>query len=84
MGELQNLKQEDDYEVEISTKITGSIPFTTTYMHKDGYKAGRVIQSGKNGTKCETYKTLKRNGEVISTERISRDTYDAMKKIIAK
>lgn len=82
--EIYGLKQEDDCEVEISTKITGTIPFTTTYMYKDGYKAGRVIQSGKNGTKSETYKTLKRNGEVISTEIISKDTYDAMKKIIAK
>lgn len=82
--DIYGLKQDDDCEVEITTKITGSIPFTTTYMHKDGYKAGSVIQSGKNGTKCETYKTLKRNGEVISSERISRDTYDAMKKIIAK
>lgn len=82
--EIYGLKQDGDYEVEITTKITGSIPFSTTYMSKSGYKAGSVIQSGKNGTKCETYKTLKRNGEVISTERISRDTYDAMKKIIAK
>lgn len=82
--EIYGLKQEDDCEVEISTKITGSIPYKTVYMSKPGYKSGRVIQSGKNGTKSETYKTLKRNGEVISTERISRDTYSAMNKIIAK
>lgn len=82
--EIYGLKQEDDCEVEITTRITGSIPFTTTYMSKAGYAAGRVIQAGKNGTKSETYKTLKRNGEVISTEVISKDTYSAMKKIIAK
>ena len=48
------LKSENDYEVQITSRITG----TTS-----------------NAIYSEAYKTLKKNGNVISTERISKDTY---------
>lgn len=48
------LKTENDYEVQITSRITG----TTS-----------------NAIYSEAYKTLKKNGNVISTERISKDTY---------
>lgn len=48
------LKTENDYEVQITSRITG----TTA-----------------NAIYSEAYKTLKKNGNVISTERISKDTY---------
>lgn len=48
------LKTENDYDVEITSKITG----TTS-----------------NATYSEAYKTLKKNGTVVSTEIISKDTY---------
>ena len=48
------LKSEDDYEVQLSSRITS----TTS-----------------NAIYSEAYKTLKKNGKVISTERISKDTY---------
>lgn len=48
------LKSENDYEVQISSRITG----TTS-----------------NAIYSESYKTLKKNGNVISTEMISKDTY---------
>ena len=82
--EIFGLKEDGDYEVEIKTKITGSIPFSTQYITKQGYAAGRVIQNGKNGTRSEAYKVLRRNGEVIATELLSKDTYKAMNKLIAK
>ena len=48
------LKTENDYEVQITSRITG----TTS-----------------NAIYSEAYKTLKKNGNVVSTERISKDTY---------
>lgn len=48
------LKSENDYEVQINSKITGT---TSNAIYSEGYK------------------TLKKNGTVISTEIISKDTY---------
>lgn len=48
------LKSENDYEVQITSRTTG----TTS-----------------NAIYSEAYKTLKKNGNIVSTERISKDTY---------
>ncbi len=48
------LKSDNDYEVQLSSRITGT---TSTAIYS------------------EAYKTLKKNGTVIRTERISKDTY---------
>lgn len=48
------LKTENDYEVQITSRITGT---TSTAIYS------------------EAYKTLKKNGNVVSTEVISKDTY---------
>lgn len=82
--EIFGLRQENEYEVEIKTKITGSIPYSVQYVSRQGVAAGKVIQKGVNGTKSETYKILKQNGQVVSTELLSKDTYKAMNKLIAK
>lgn len=48
------LKSENDYEVQITSRIT---------------------RTTSNAIYSEAYKTLKKNGNVVSTERISKDTY---------
>ena len=48
------LKTENDYNVQITSRVTGSTA---------------------NAIYSEAYKTLSQNGNIISTERISRDTY---------
>lgn len=48
------LRTENDYEVEITSRVTGTTP-TAIYS--------------------EAYKTLKKNGMVVSSETISKDTY---------
>ena len=52
--EIYGLKTENDYEVQITSKITSQ---------------------NANYTYSEAYKTLKKNGKVISTTVLSRDTY---------
>ena len=44
----------------------------------------KVKQKGTNGLKTETYITKMLNGKVISTKLLSRDTYDAMERIVIK
>ena len=52
--QIYGMKSENDYNVEISSKVTKT---TSTAIYS------------------EAYKTLKKNGAVVSTEVISRDTY---------
>ena len=52
--EIYGLKENPDYDVEISSKIT--------------QKTSKTIKS-------VTYKTVRQNGQVISSEIINRDTY---------
>ncbi len=52
------LKSENDYEVQITSRIT---------------------RTTSNAIYSEAYKTLKKNGNVVSTERISKDTYKDIK-----
>lgn len=51
---IWGLKSENDYEVVLSSRITGS---NANYIYSEGYK------------------TLKKNGQVISTETICKDVY---------
>ena len=44
----------------------------------------KVKQAGANGVKTETYLVKSLNGKVVSREVISRDTYNAMQRIILK
>ena len=52
--EMYGLKENPDYEVEITSEIT---------------------EKTSTSIKSATYKTVKQNGQIISSERISRDTY---------
>ena len=42
----------------------------------------KVVQAGSDGRKVEAYKVMKLNGQVVSTTLLSRDTYNAMKRIV--
>ena len=42
----------------------------------------KVKQAGSNGRKVEAYKVVKLNGQVVSTTLLSKDTYNAMKRIV--
>ena len=55
------LKQENDYDVEISAYVTGR---TQTAIYS------------------EAYKILKQDGKVVSSELLSKDTYNAMQRIV--
>lgn len=80
------IKEENEYTFSFSTKTIASIPFTTKYEEDASLAVGteKVTQKGANGLKTETYITKMLNGKVISTTLLSRDTYDAMARIVVK
>lgn len=83
---IYGLKEENEYTFTFNTKTIASIPFTIKYVEDNTLPVGteKVKQKGANGLKTETYMTKMLNGKVISTTLLSKDTYDAMNKIVLK
>lgn len=83
---MYGIKEEKEYTFSFSTKTIASIPFSTKYEEDASLALGteKIKQKGANGLKTETYMTKMLNGKVISTTLLSRDTYDAMARIIQK
>ena len=80
------LKEDSDYEVQIQSYTTGSIPFKTTYTKDASLAPGeeKVVQNGSNGCYSAAYKILKKDGKEVSRTLISRDTYQPHNKVIAR
>lgn len=83
---MYGIKEENEYTFSFNTKTVASIPFTTKYEEDANLATGteKIKQKGANGLKTETYITKMLNGKVISTTLLSRDTYDAMARIVIK
>lgn len=83
---IYGLKQDDDYDIEILSYRTGTVPYRTTYTKDSSLTRGRtkVIQAGSNGATSVTYKIFKRNGREVSRELVSKDTYSPHNQVIAK
>ena len=79
-------KEAVEYDVTLEVKQISTIPKTTQYVEDASLPVGteKVKQSGANGVKTETYLVKSLNGKVVSRELVSRDTYNAMPKIILK
>ena len=82
--QLYGVKEEVEYDITIETKKTATIPYTTQYINDSSLPVGtqKVEQNGSNGSKYEAYKVMKLNGEVVSRTLLSKDTYNAKKKIV--
>lgn len=83
---MYGIKEENEYTFSFNTKIIANIPFTTKYQENATMDVGteKIKQKGANGSKTETYITKMLNGKVVSTTLLSRDTYDAMARIVIK
>ena len=82
--QIWGIKEEVEYNISIETKKVATIEYTTQYVQDASLPVGqqKVIQAGNNGRKVEAYKVTKLNGQVVSTTLLSRDTYNAMKRIV--
>ena len=78
------IKEEIEYDISIETQKTATISYTTQYIQDSSLAAGKQVvkQSGHNGSKVDSYKVMRLNGEVISRTLLSKDTYNAMKRIV--
>ena len=82
--DIYGIKQDDDYDVTIESQETSVIPMETIYEEDNSLEKGEqvVSQKGADGCTSETYKTLSRNGIVISKALVSKDTYNDLPTII--
>ncbi len=83
---LYGIKEAEEYTFSFRTVTVSTLPTSTKYVEDPTLAAGVEVvqQKGANGRKTETYMTKMLNGKVISTTVLSRDTYDAMQKIIRR
>lgn len=83
---ITGIKEDIEYEVEITPKKLQTIPFQTKYIDDNTLPLGtqKQTQYGDNGYKYETYKTLKLNGNVVSSELLSYDNYRPLNRIVKR
>ncbi len=83
---IYGIKQDDDYVVKVESKVTNIIKCKTEYKNDYTLKKGEevTVQQGENGCTSETYKSLIKNGVVVSKSLISTDTYNALPTIIKR
>lgn len=83
---IYGLKTNNDYTVVLDPQYVSTVYYKTIYQNDSSLGSGesKVIQSGSNGCKTATYKYLyDASGTLVSSECISRDTYNPHNKIIA-
>lgn len=83
---IYGLKTDNDYRVELDAQYVSTVYAKTTYKTDSSLASGesKVIQSGSNGCKTATYKYLyDKDGNLVSSECISRDTYNPHNQIVA-
>lgn len=78
---IYGIKQDDDKTVIIDSKVTSVIPKKVEYVSKS---SGIQERSGEDGATSETYKTVMKNGVILSKSLISQDTYNSLSQIIYK
>lgn len=83
---LKGIKEDKEYDIEISSSVLSTTPSETTYQDNNTLAEGKqkIIQKGHNGYKSKAYKIVKYNGKVISKTLLSSDTYKPMNRIIEK
>ena len=80
------LKEDVEYEVELVSYKTGTIPYSTVYTTDSSLGKGKtkVVQWGSNRATSVAYKILKLNGKEVSRTLLSKDRYSPHNQIIAR
>ena len=81
---FKGIKEEKEYDIEITSTTLSTTPFKTTYQDNPDLAEGKekVVQVGHNGMKSKAFKVVKYNGKIISKTLLSADTYQPMNKIV--
>ena len=70
-------KDNRDYSVRITTSYVSTIPYKVHENLDDSLMPGtrELVQEGRNGYRVNSFKSIVRNGEIVSTEQLSHDYY---------
>lgn len=84
--EIYGIKEDEEYQISFDTKTISTIPYEVKYVNDSTIPEGQEVvkQIGANGAVTETYIIKSLNGKVVSNELLSKDTYNAMQRIILK
>lgn len=76
--------RENGREVEITTERLSTIPYPTKEIQDDSLAPGtkKVKQNGSDGAVINTYKTVRENGVVVSSDMIHKSYYNPIEKIV--
>lgn len=76
--------KENNREVEITTERLSTIPYPTKEIQDDSLAPGttKVKQNGSDGAVINTYKTVRENGVVVSSDMIHKSYYNPIEKIV--
>lgn len=80
------IKEDIEYEIEIITDVLSYTPYRVVYQEDSSLAPGKevVSQWGLQGCKSITYRITKFDGQEVSREVLSSDTYDPLNKIILR
>ena len=83
---ISGIKEDDEYEVIIQSKVISTINRETKYEDDDTIEEGKEVieQNGHDGCISEAYKILRKNGQTVSSKLLSRDKYNPLEKIIKR
>lgn len=83
---IYGIKENPEYNITFETKTISTIPVTEKYIEDNTIADGteEIKQKGANGCVTETYIIKSLNGQVVSKDLLSKDTYSAMQRIILK
>lgn len=83
---IYGIKENPEYNITFETKTISTIPVTEKYIEDNTTAEGteEIKQKGANGCVTETYIIKSLNGQVVSKDLLSKDTYSAMQRIILK
>ncbi len=84
--EIKGLKEGNEPDISFDTHTISTIPYSTKYIDDNSMAEGeeKVEQKGNNGIITETYKIERVNGVVTSKTLLSKDTYNAMQRVIRR
>lgn len=74
-----------EFTYDIESKTVETLPVPVKYVVNQALPKGKqeILIKGKPGYVVETYRYKKQNGAIVSTEKMSRDTYSAQPTVIA-
>lgn len=82
--EIRGIAEDKEYEIEIVSEKTATIPCTTKYVYDTTLAPEEeyVQTMGANGAKSIAYRIIKKNGKILSKTVLSEDSYNPMTKVI--